>query len=283
MATDESVAMETHIPHKFHKYRRLKERHDRIAAANAAGRTSPQIATTPPVERKLQIQMDVTSKDDDSKRCTGTQTSYSSFAEGHPPPPPNYPILKGLIVNPSNQQPPAHPCHEAPYNTYDRSRHSPPRAMDTDNVPLNLTVNNNNSVITNIRAYGQRPAPPEYSVSQAARKASASYDSELEEHFQRSLGRHYHGVSQPEPAAMRPAPSPSKPSASQVKVTQPGKASSAEGSVDDHFAKSLGETWTKIKEKNDPQNQGGTWSVDDHFAKALGDTWFRIKKSKESN
>jgi hypothetical protein len=55
------------------------------------------------------------------------------------------------------------------------------------------------------------------------------------------------------------------------------------GSVDDHFAKSLGETWTKIKEKNDPQNQNGTWSVDDHFAKALGDTWFRIKKAKESD
>lgn len=53
------------------------------------------------------------------------------------------------------------------------------------------------------------------------------------------------------------------------------------GSVDDHFAKSLGSNmWSALKAKNDPEVQ----TVDDHFAKALGtSTWLRIKKEKETN
>ena len=55
------------------------------------------------------------------------------------------------------------------------------------------------------------------------------------------------------------------------------------GSVDDHFAKSLGNsTWTALKAKKDPVNELFTGSVDDHFAKALGDTWLRIKAEKEN-
>ena len=56
------------------------------------------------------------------------------------------------------------------------------------------------------------------------------------------------------------------------------------GSVDDHFAKSLGATWTQIKAQNDPvQLDVFPDSVDDHFAKALGDTWLRIKAEKEGS
>lgn len=53
------------------------------------------------------------------------------------------------------------------------------------------------------------------------------------------------------------------------------------GTVDDHFAKSLGSNmWSALKAKNDPDVQ----TVDDHFAKALGtSTWLRIKKEKETN
>ena len=72
------------------------------------------------------------------------------------------------------------------------------------------------------------------------------------------------------------------------------------GSVDDHFAKSLGSTWTRIKTSltNEPSRDRQTAddrcndvtpadnscmsrSVDDHFAKALGDAWFRIKAEQE--
>lgn len=45
------------------------------------------------------------------------------------------------------------------------------------------------------------------------------------------------------------------------------------GSVDEHFAKSLGDSkWKAIKSKND--------SVDDHFAKALGETTWRLIKAE---
>lgn len=56
------------------------------------------------------------------------------------------------------------------------------------------------------------------------------------------------------------------------------------GAVDDHFAKSLGQTWTKLKSQNVQTDfvmpQPG--SVDDHFAKALGqETWFKLRVKKE--
>jgi len=82
--------------------------------------------------------------------------------------------------------------------------------------------------------------------------------------------------------------------------------------VDEHFAKSLGSAWTRIKSSlsQDAAPQDGSrnhtlqqqqqtadvsandnssmsvcdppGSVDDHFAKALGDTWFRIKAEHEA-
>lgn len=54
------------------------------------------------------------------------------------------------------------------------------------------------------------------------------------------------------------------------------------GTVDDHFAKSLGNsTWSQLKAKSDPIQDFLTGSVDEHFTKALGDTWLRIKSEKE--
>lgn len=55
------------------------------------------------------------------------------------------------------------------------------------------------------------------------------------------------------------------------------------GTVDDHFAKALGDsTWKAIKSQNDPSLDVFTGSVDDHFAKALGaTTWRRIKAETE--
>ena len=83
--------------------------------------------------------------------------------------------------------------------------------------------------------------------------------------------------------------------------------------MDDHFAKSLGSAWTRIKntlntqQPHDSQHSDSRMtnnsqqippdtpdenscmsvseaprSVDDHFAKCLGDTWFRIKAEQEA-
>ncbi|XP_078466758.1 transcription cofactor vestigial-like protein 4 [Lampetra planeri] len=63
--------------------------------------------------------------------------------------------------------------------------------------------------------------------------SSAPYDPVVEEHFRRSLGRH----GGPGPAAREAEPAAVSPS-SCVSVT---------GSVDEHFAKALGDTWLRIK------------------------------------
>lgn len=59
--------------------------------------------------------------------------------------------------------------------------------------------------------------------------ANTACDPVIEEHFRRSLGKNY---KEPEP-----------PAANSVSIT---------GSVDDHFAKALGETWLQIKNKGSP-------------------------------
>ncbi|XP_077458077.1 transcription cofactor vestigial-like protein 4b isoform X1 [Stigmatopora argus] len=61
-------------------------------------------------------------------------------------------------------------------------------------------------------------------------------DPVIEEHFRRSLGKNY---KEPEPAA--------------VQATA-GNSVSITGSVDDHFAKALGETWLQIKNKSAPSS-----------------------------
>ncbi|XP_013859565.1 transcription cofactor vestigial-like protein 4b isoform X2 [Austrofundulus limnaeus] len=60
-------------------------------------------------------------------------------------------------------------------------------------------------------------------------------DPVIEEHFRRSLGKNY---KEPEPTATN-----------SVSIT---------GSVDDHFAKALGETWQQIKNKRSPSSAGSS-------------------------
>uniref|UniRef100_G3NWL9 Vestigial-like family member 4b n=1 Tax=Gasterosteus aculeatus TaxID=69293 RepID=G3NWL9_GASAC len=60
-------------------------------------------------------------------------------------------------------------------------------------------------------------------------------DPVIEEHFRRSLGKNY---KEPEPTATN-----------SVSIT---------GSVDDHFAKALGDTWHRIKNKGSPSSSGSS-------------------------
>lgn len=73
-------------------------------------------------------------------------------------------------------------------------------------------------------------------------------DPVIEEHFRRSLGKNY---KEPEPAAAAATNS--------VSIT---------GSVDDHFAKALGDTWLQIKNKSSPSSSGSSpnSSPDTHSA-----------------
>ncbi|KAK0142707.1 Transcription cofactor vestigial-like protein 4 [Merluccius polli] len=67
--------------------------------------------------------------------------------------------------------------------------------------------------------------PPNPAVDQRKTNVNATCDPVIEEHFRRSLGKNY---KEPEPIA---------------------KSVSITDSVDDHFAKALGETWLQIKAK----------------------------------
>ena len=58
--------------------------------------------------------------------------------------------------------------------------------------------------------------------------------------------------------------------------------SSVAGSVDDHFAKSLGAKWKQMNSEPEASDVFPD-SVDDHFAKALGPAWLRIKAEKEGS
>lgn len=107
----------------------------------------------------------------------------------------------------------------------------------------------------------------------------------IEEHFQRSLGSSYFMLFE------RSSPSPAPVASSNpimCKAKSAGHKShtdvmnSVSGSVDDHFSKSLGDVWTKVKASNLPKELDLLpSSVDDHFAKALGEMWYKIQAEKD--
>lgn len=123
-------------------------------------------------------------------------------------------------------------------------------------------------------------------------------DPVIDEHFRRSLGDDYMNLfkknSEAPPAVPGPKPNTKDRASSpiQFKTDEPPKPAKiiamevddASLSVDDHFAKALGDTWRQIQtsrlkdtEKPQSSSKGG---VDDHFSKALGDTWTKIQSSK---
>lgn len=120
-------------------------------------------------------------------------------------------------------------------------------------------------------------------------------DPVIDEHFRRSLGDDYMNLFKKSTESAQPGPKPNtKDRASspiQFKTEEPPKPAKiiamevddASLSVDDHFAKALGDTWKQIQtsrlKEEKIQTKGG---VDDHFSKALGDTWKKIQSSKLS-
>nr|XP_011427764.2 uncharacterized protein LOC105328535 isoform X1 [Crassostrea gigas] len=140
------------------------------------------------------------------------------------------------------------------------------------------------------------PHTPHAVASPKSRQIISGCEPDIEEHFRRSLGRDYMTSNSPKQVNPPPPPPPPKVPTPPEETAQTTRGSSSSpkdddkinpanvsitGTVDDHFAKSLGSNmWSALKAKNDPDVQ----TVDDHFAKALGtSTWLRIKKEKETN
>ncbi|KAL5014440.1 hypothetical protein ScPMuIL_008710 [Solemya velum] len=271
------------LPTKLSKHDRLKDRQE--------------------LSQTLNFDKDHASKLN-SKKCAGTQTQISSIitemhtngerhstAEAY--------AQHAMISSNTSQGPMCStpPPHYVAMDTHDISH----------DVPLNLSLSNSSfpsvsqslqhrpSVITSTSVAGpgmRLPYTPSHSPG-GHDVISVGCDPAIEEHFRRSLGRDYSDYMAPPPKAALPPPPPlvATPPSPPVAAT-PTPATSAKvkmntevsitGTVDDHFAKSLGNTtWSQIKAQSDPIQDFLTGSVDDHFTKALGDTWLRIKSEKE--
>ncbi|XP_068630446.1 transcription cofactor vestigial-like protein 4 isoform X2 [Battus philenor] len=149
-----------------------------------------------------------------------------------------------------------------------------------------------------------RPAPPPYNRPSVITKSNdtppgsmSMCDPVIDEHFRRSLGDDYMNLFKKNTETVVPGPKPNtKDRASspiQFKAEEPPKPTKiiamevddASMSVDDHFAKALGDTWRQIQTsrlKDGDKAQSSKGVVDDHFSKALGDTWKKIQSTKHT-
>ncbi|XP_071401047.1 transcription cofactor vestigial-like protein 4 isoform X2 [Centroberyx affinis] len=96
------------------------------------------------------------------------------------------------------------------------------RQQNRPSVITCAPASNRNCNLSHCHMNGCSPSPP---TDQRKANANTVCDPVIEEHFRRSLGKNY---KEPEPVS------------NSVSIT---------GSVDDHFAKALGETWLQIKAK----------------------------------
>lgn len=118
-------------------------------------------------------------------------------------------------------------------------------------------------------------------------------DPVIDEHFRRSLGDDYMNLfkknSETPTNPTNKPPTEDRASSPIFKDETPKppkiiamEVDDASMSVDDHFAKALGDTWRQIQNSRlkETEKLTSTKHVDDHFSKALGDTWKKIQSSK---
>ncbi|XP_041976312.1 transcription cofactor vestigial-like protein 4 [Aricia agestis] len=186
-----------------------------------------------------------------------------------------------------------------------RAPHSDGELSDgVDETPANLTTNGKAppeypgpKYEAPIDMRLSRPAPPPYNrpsvikTNDAPPGSVSMCDPVIDEHFRRSLGDDYMNLFKKDNAQPGPKPNTKDRASSPIQFTneEPTKpvkiiameVDDASISVDDHFAKALGDTWKQIqtsrKETEKPTSSKG---VDDHFSKALGDTWKKIQSAK---
>ncbi|OWR43870.1 hypothetical protein KGM_215861 [Danaus plexippus plexippus] len=138
-----------------------------------------------------------------------------------------------------------------------------------------------------------RPAPPPYTrpsvikTNDAPPGSLSMCDPVIDEHFRRSLGDNYMNLFKKDTAGPKPNTKDRASSPIQFIIERPTKiiameVDDASMSVDDHFAKALGDTWKQIQTSRNDQSQTSK-GVDDHFSKALGDTWKKIQTKHKTD
>ncbi|XP_042589463.1 transcription cofactor vestigial-like protein 4 isoform X3 [Cyprinus carpio] len=107
------------------------------------------------------------------------------------------------------------------------------RQQNRPSVITCAPANNRNCNLTHCTVSHSGCSPSLTSSYRRASNSNTACDPVIEEHFRRSLGKNY---KEPEPVT------------NSVSIT---------GSVDDHFAKALGETWLQIKAKSPDSSTNG--------------------------
>lgn len=177
-------------------------------------------------------------------------------------------------------------------------------AVESDmDMPLNLSTSHTSPHPSPTSSPGHRASPPSTSV----RLTSSDQCCDIDEHFRRSLAKYaavqprpspppfdgsvrvVSSSSQPQSPTSSPPVSPSASSDTNrmrsltvanspprpMKRASPSAEAQLSESVDDHFAKSLGMAWKKLKHDADSPSPTSSVSVtadevDEHFARSLG-------------
>ncbi|XP_039296196.1 A-agglutinin anchorage subunit isoform X2 [Nilaparvata lugens] len=167
---------------------------------------------------------------------------------------------------PATATPPAYPLkaaqisqHTEPIDMSTRKiRGSPPSYSQTISAGyINRPPTTTNSPITNTNSV---------TVTADVDTDADSSMPVIDEHFRRSLGKHYQSVFAPSSAnssASSLTSSSSSPASSRTRITSNGQT------TDDSSSDSA-------------DNAGSALSVDEHFAKALGETWLKLQQKEKS-
>ncbi|CAL4177010.1 unnamed protein product, partial [Meganyctiphanes norvegica] len=121
--------------------------------------------------------------------------------------------------------------------------------------------------INSPRSYLERPLPPPYSV------ATAALSAQRKENRQEQRVRH-------EDVNMGGSPPKQSSCNTTRKVVQAGPV---DPEIDEHFRRSLGADYQQLFKNTQSPVQHNTDSVDDHFAKALGETWTKLQAERHDS
>lgn len=230
-----------------------------------------------------------------STRCASTQTLITSEMVGIPEINPDLPIPSSCLISdntpcplnrsPAIPQPPQpHPhrhrnmpqqlqrpsvitCAPAPL------MREPPNRTEAGPVPMAIVPAGPLAGLGPVPFLNGRASGPERWSARmppthlpAKPQQNTDVDPDIEEHFRRSLGRNYReNYTSPPPSATTPPSSSTSPTLRQLTSSSSSAAAAAAasnsnevsitGSVDDHFAKALGDKWSQIKDVIEPADR----------------------------
>ncbi|XP_018013001.1 atrophin-1 [Hyalella azteca] len=192
---------------------------------------------------------------------------YPAPASPSPPPPPHHPLLTGarptIAEDVAARLPPPPPSYSVA-TAHLREKRPPITVPVNPSIPTN---NNNNISMSNRNGVAKSDGGRTRQVV-VRRSAAGAVDPEIDEHFRRSLGKTYHHIFD---AAV------TTPSVEPAPVVAPAPSAAASPGRDVRHKKQIAPPQALPQQPRSPPRVPSTDSVDDHFAKALGATWTELQ------